>query len=119
MVLLPVILALAALAALLGLVGSLSILLRGAMGWASQGPQQHTLLTLKPEPGSVAVALNGVANDLGGAVGAALGGRGQVLAGIAALPVTAAGVAVSAPALQLAILPRRRPMSALGAPRPR
>ncbi len=69
-------LTLAALPALLGRgpLGYLPFLIWGAMGWASQAPQQHTLLDLKPAYGSVAVALNSSANYLGGAVGAALGG---------------------------------------------
>ncbi|SDM19503.1 Predicted arabinose efflux permease, MFS family [Methylobacterium phyllostachyos] len=102
-------LTLAALPPLLGLgsLGYLPFLIWGAMGWASQAPQQHTLLGLKPEHGSVAVALNSSANYLGGAVGAALGGVALALAGLAALPVAAAGVAMAALMLQLAILTRR------------
>lgn len=106
-------LTLAALPALLdlGFLGYLPFLIWGAMGWASQAPQQHTLLGLKPEHGSVAVALNSSANYLGGAVGAALGGAVMAVAGIAALPVAAAGVAVAALMLQLAILICGRPMA--------
>ncbi|WP_342105225.1 MFS transporter [Methylobacterium sp. SI9] len=102
-------LTLAALPALLGRgpLGYLPFLIWGAMGWASQAPQQHTLLGLKPAYGSVAVALNSSANYLGGAVGAALGGAVMALGGLAALPVAAAGVAVAALMLQLAILMRR------------
>ncbi|MCJ2017253.1 MFS transporter [Methylobacterium sp. E-065] len=107
-------LTLAALPALLGLgfLGFLPFLIWGAMGWASQAPQQHTLLSLRPDHGSVAVALNSSANYLGGAVGAALGGVVVTVAGITALPVAAAGVAVAALMLQLAILTRRKPMAA-------
>ncbi|MCJ2089614.1 MFS transporter [Methylobacterium sp. E-005] len=95
----------------LGSPGYLPLLIWGAMGWASQAPQQHTLLGLKPDHGSVAVALNSSANYLGGAVGAALGGVVMAMAGTAALPVAAAGVAMAALVLQLAILARRRPMA--------
>ncbi|WP_267422960.1 MFS transporter [Methylobacterium sp. GC_Met_2] len=104
---------LAALPALLGLgfLGFLPFLIWGAMGWTSQAPQQHTLLSLRPDHGSVAVALNSSANYLGGAVGAALGGVVMAVAGIAALPVAAAGVAVAALMLQLAILTCRRSMA--------
>jgi predicted MFS family arabinose efflux permease len=106
-------LTLAALPALLGLglLGFLPFVVWGAMGWASQAPQQHTLLGLTPEHGSVAVALNSSANYLGGAVGAALGGGVMAVASVAVLPVAAAGVAVAALMLQLAILIRRRPMA--------
>ncbi|WP_413789040.1 MFS transporter [Bacillus kandeliae] len=46
----------------------------GAMGWASQAPQQHILLSYQPQQGSAAVALNSSINYLGSAVGATLGG---------------------------------------------
>lgn len=107
-------LALAALPALLGRgpLGYLPFLIWGAMGWASQTPQQHTLLGLRPGHGSVAVALNSSANYLGGAVGAAFGGVVLAVAGIAALPVAAAGAAVAALVLQIAILMRRRSVAA-------
>ncbi|SFM85281.1 MFS transporter [Methylobacterium pseudosasicola] len=103
-------LALAALPGLLGasVLGYLPLLVWGAMGWASQAPQQHALLHLQPEQGSVAVALNSSANYLGGAAGAALGGVVVTLAGIAALPMTAAAVAAAGLALQVAILFRVR-----------
>ncbi|GIM46853.1 chloramphenicol resistance protein [Collibacillus ludicampi] len=54
----------------------------GAMGWASQAPQQHELLRLQPNHGAVAVALNSSANYLGSAIGSALGGT-VMLAGLA------------------------------------
>lgn len=54
--------------------GFIPLVLWGAMGWSSQAPQQHSLLTLQPEYGSVAVALNSSANYLGSAIGSALGG---------------------------------------------
>lgn len=46
----------------------------GAMGWASQAPQQHILMSYQPHNGSSAVALNSSLNYLGSSVGAALGG---------------------------------------------
>lgn len=54
--------------------GLLSFFLWGVTGWASQAPQQHTLLQLQPEQGASAVALNSSANYLGSSVGASLGG---------------------------------------------
>lgn len=52
----------------------LVIFLWGAMGWASQAPQQHTLLHLQPQHGKAAIALNSSVNYLGSAVGSTLGG---------------------------------------------
>jgi predicted MFS family arabinose efflux permease len=49
-------------------------LLWGAMGWATQAPQQHILLKNHAEHGSASVALNSSLNYLGSALGAALGG---------------------------------------------
>ncbi|MCM2292636.1 MFS transporter [Allorhizobium sp. BGMRC 0089] len=46
----------------------------GLLGWASQAPQQHALLTMHSRHGPASVALNSSANYLGSAVGAALGG---------------------------------------------
>lgn len=46
----------------------------GAMGWASQAPQQHILMSYQPNNGSAAVALNSSLNYLGSSVGATLGG---------------------------------------------
>lgn len=46
----------------------------GAMGWASQAPQQHILMSYQPNNGSSAVALNSSLNYLGSSVGATLGG---------------------------------------------
>lgn len=46
----------------------------GAMGWASQAPQQHILMSYQPSNGSSAVALNSSLNYLGSSIGAALGG---------------------------------------------
>jgi predicted MFS family arabinose efflux permease len=60
----------------------LPFVLWGATGWASQAPQQHTLLLLQPHHGAAAVALNSSANYLGSAIGSALGG-GVILAGLA------------------------------------
>lgn len=52
----------------------LPFILWGAMGWASQTPQQHALLQLHPNHGAASVALNSSANYLGSAVGSALFG---------------------------------------------
>lgn len=46
----------------------------GAMGWASQAPQQHLLISYQPQNGSAAVALNSSLNYLGSSIGATLGG---------------------------------------------
>ncbi|MFD1427015.1 MFS transporter [Kroppenstedtia sanguinis] len=46
----------------------------GAMGWASQAPQQHILMSYQPNNGGSAVALNSSLNYLGSSVGATLGG---------------------------------------------
>jgi predicted MFS family arabinose efflux permease len=56
----------------------LPIFLWGAMGWASQAPQQHALLHLQPQHGKAAVALNSSANYLGSAVGSTLGGIAMI-----------------------------------------
>ncbi len=49
-------------------------LLWGAMGWATQAPQQHILLKNHENHGSASVALNSSLNYLGSALGAALEG---------------------------------------------
>jgi predicted MFS family arabinose efflux permease len=56
------------------ILGFIPFVLWGAMGWASQPPQQHILILSQPNHGPAAVALNSSANYLGGAVGAASGG---------------------------------------------
>ena len=58
----------------LSILAFLPILIWGAVGWASQAPQQHTLLALQPQHGDAAVALNSSCNYLGSAVGSGLGG---------------------------------------------
>jgi predicted MFS family arabinose efflux permease len=60
----------------------LPFVLWGAMGWASQAPQQHVLLHLQPNHSAATVALNSSANYLGSAIGSALGGI-VMLAGLA------------------------------------
>ncbi|GLH62668.1 MFS transporter [Parageobacillus sp. G301] len=55
----------------------LPFILWGAMGWASQAPQQHELLRLQPDHGAAVVALNSSANYLGSAIGSTLGGDGD------------------------------------------
>ncbi|MFO3687853.1 MFS transporter [Staphylococcus felis] len=54
--------------------GFIPFVLWGAMGWATQAPQQHTLLQNHSEHGGSAVALNSSINYLGSAIGSALGG---------------------------------------------
>ncbi|KOT93012.1 MFS transporter, partial [Streptomyces rimosus subsp. pseudoverticillatus] len=51
-----------------------ALVLWGAAGWALQVPQQHRLLALRDDRGTVALALNNSALYLGSAVGSALGG---------------------------------------------
>ena len=58
----------------LPLLGLLPFILWGAMGWATQAPQQHILLKNHPKHGGSAIALNSSINYLGSAIGAALGG---------------------------------------------
>lgn len=57
-----------------GLLSFIPFFIWGMMGWASQTPQQHTLITIEPKHTSVVVALNSSINYLGGAIGAMLGG---------------------------------------------
>ncbi|GHC44767.1 MFS transporter [Streptomyces flavofungini] len=71
-----------------------ALVLWGAVGWALQVPQQHRLLALSAERGTVALALNNSALYLGSAVGS--GAAGLALSaglGADALPWVAAGVA--------------------------
>ncbi|MEJ7144515.1 MFS transporter, partial [Staphylococcus capitis] len=56
------------------LLGLLPFILWGAMGWATQAPQQHILLKNHPKHGGSAVALNSSINYLGSAIGSAVGG---------------------------------------------
>lgn len=56
------------------ILGLLPFLFWGAMGWATQAPQQHILLQKHSRHGSASVALNSSLNYLGSAIGAALGG---------------------------------------------
>lgn len=81
----------------------------GAMGWASQAPQQHELLRAQPENGASAVALNSSANYLGSAVGSALGGI-VMLAGLppSRLPFAAGCLAFVALLGQLLIVSGKR-----------
>lgn len=44
----------------------------GLCGWASLAPQQHILVTAKPDDGATAVAANASANYLGAAIGSAV-----------------------------------------------
>lgn len=65
----------------------------GAAGFASPPPQQHLLLERAPDRGVSAVAVNGSAIYLGGAVGSGLGGVALHLqVSAAVLPLIAAGI---------------------------
>lgn len=57
-----------------GLVGAgAGCVLWGLAGWASVAPQQHALVSHAPTQATASIAWNASANDLGGALGAALG----------------------------------------------
>ena len=58
----------------LPILGLIPFILWGAMGWATQAPQQHILLKNHPKHGGSAVALNSSINYLGSAIGSAVGG---------------------------------------------
>lgn len=58
----------------LPIISFVPFLLWGMMGWASQTPQQHALISVEPCHTSAAVALNSSINYLGGAVGTVSGG---------------------------------------------
>jgi predicted MFS family arabinose efflux permease len=85
--------------------GYLPFLLWGAAGWSSQAPQQHVLISQRPDHASTVVALNSSANYLGSAVGSALGGV-MVLAGFGwtSLPFAAAAVVALALVGQVAVI---------------
>lgn len=89
--------------------GFIPFLFWGAAGWSSQAPQQHTLLSIHPEHGSIVVALNSSANYLGSSIGAALGGI-IISLGIlpAYLPYFAATAAAIALILQFVIIKSTR-----------
>jgi predicted MFS family arabinose efflux permease len=57
-----------------GALALIPFFLWGLLGWATQAPQQHSLLAAHPHHGSAAVALNSSANYLGSAGGAFVGG---------------------------------------------
>ncbi|MEI5103250.1 MFS transporter [Streptomyces sp. PmtG] len=87
---------------LLGAAAFPALVVWGAAGWAFQVPQQHRLLALSAERGTVALALNNSALYLGSAVGS--GAAGLALSaglGAGALPWAAAGVAALGLAVHL------------------
>ncbi|TBO59182.1 MFS transporter [Streptomyces kasugaensis] len=87
----------------------------GAAGWALQVPQQHRLLALRADRGTVALALNNSALYLGSAVGSALGGLALAVgAAPYVLPWAAAGVAAAGLALHLATGRRSRVAARVG-----
>ena len=88
----------------------------GAAAWSSQAPQQHRLLSLHPENGSVVLALQGSAHYAGSAARAALGGLALAAgASIRQLPLLSAGLVGAAMAGQLVIASAR---GGAGATRP-
>ncbi|MET9295566.1 MFS transporter [Streptomyces sp. NPDC003077] len=84
------------------LAAAAALVIWGAAGWALQVPQQHRLLALRDDRGTVALALNNSALYLGSAAGSALGGL-ALGAGVApaALPWAAAGIAALGLALHM------------------
>ncbi|OKI05329.1 MFS transporter [Streptomyces sp. CB02923] len=94
---------------------AVALVLWGAAGWALQVPQQHRLLALRDDRGTVALALNNSALYLGSAVGSALGGL-ALAAGAEAyvLPWAAAGVAALGLALHLRAGRRSRHVARVG-----
>ncbi len=85
----------------------------GAAGWAAQVPQQHRLLEVAGERGTVALALNNSALYLGSAVGSALGGL-ALGAGLPADALPWATAAVAAAGLVLHMAAGRRSRVAAG-----
>ncbi|MFD9908247.1 MFS transporter [Streptomyces sp. NPDC059063] len=94
---------------LLGAVAFPALVIWGAAGWAFQVPQQHRLLALSAERGTVALALNNSALYLGSAVGSGVAGL-ALSAGLdaGALPWAAAAVAGLGLAVHLATARGRR-----------
>ncbi|MFE0102816.1 MFS transporter [Streptomyces sp. NPDC059009] len=93
---------------LLGAAAFPALVVWGAAGWAFQVPQQHRLLALRAERGTVALALNNSALYLGSAVGSGAAGL-ALSAGLAPerLPWAAAAVAGAGLVLHLAVAVRR------------
>ncbi|MER7349426.1 MFS transporter [Streptomyces aurantiacus] len=94
---------------LLGAAAFPALVVWGAAGWALQVPQQHRLLALSAERGTVALALNNSALYLGSAVGSGAAGL-ALSAGLGAerLPWVAAGVAAAGLALHAVAARARR-----------
>ena len=74
----------------ISIISMLPFMIWGAMGWASQTPQEHTLIHLEPQHAATAIALNSSINYLGGSVGAMLGG---VLLSMHVTPITLTNLA--------------------------
>lgn len=94
-----------------GFVAVVPFFVWGMLGWASQAPQQHSLIEDHPNHGAAAVALNSSANYLGSAVGALAGSF--LLTHLAAphmLPLAAAGCVLAALVIHLAMMAIRREM---------
>lgn len=85
----------------------------GAAAWSTQTPQQHRLMALHPDKGSIGVALQSSAHYSGISAGSALGGL--ALAGgvpLTRLPLLAAGLVGLALIGQIGIALRIRPAPA-------
>ncbi|MEU1156979.1 MFS transporter, partial [Streptomyces sp. NPDC005918] len=90
---------------LLGAAAFPALVVWGAAGWAFQVPQQHRLLALRAERGTVALALNNSALYLGSAVGSGAAGL-ALAAGLAPRDLPWAAAAVAAAGLALHLLGR-------------
>ncbi|MEU5687594.1 MFS transporter [Streptomyces venezuelae] len=98
---------------LLGAAAHPALVVWGAAGWAFQVPQQHRLLALRAERGTVALALNNSALYLGSAVGSGAAGL-ALAAGLAPeyLPWAASAVAAAGLLLHLSHRAPARPVGA-------
>ncbi|WP_017596044.1 MFS transporter [Nocardiopsis potens] len=74
----------------------LMVVLYGFAAFAITAPQQHRLITLKPESASVLISLNAAILYLGITMSGVLGGAGIVLVGAGKLTLIAAGIALAA-----------------------
>ncbi|MFD0772483.1 MFS transporter [Streptomonospora algeriensis] len=85
------------------------VILYGFAAFAITAPQQHRLITLKPESASVLISLNAAILYLGITMSGVLGGAGIVLVGAGRLTLIAGGIALGALLLsELAHLVARR-----------
>ncbi|TAL97779.1 MAG: MFS transporter [Paraburkholderia sp.] len=76
----------------------------GIAAWSSQAPQQHRLLSLHPDKGSIVVALQSSAHYLGSAAGTALGGLALASGfSLTQLPLLSTGLIALALSAQLGV----------------